>query len=171
MQIRCTHKLLKELGARDDDLMAVEKPDSTLGNWYANIFTVDRRKTIIFVNERTLLSFVAYGIQKDNIKNFPVIFLSGLAQVLAMEGINEDIIKKVLDEYSDIFLTKTDSKKVLGNMTDLVWLYSDFILSDGGFENIDLLDIISRINKVPQRNIAWQYSIEATKEILNITHQ
>ena len=171
MQIRCTQKLLKELGVKNRDLSAIEESDSVLGNWYANIFTLDRRKTIIFVNEITLLSFIMYGIRKDNIKKFPDIFINGVEQVLAMTGVRENIIKNVVSEYSSIILTKTDSKKVLGNMNDLIWMYTNHVQSDGGFKHVDLFEVIARINRTPQRNIGWNYSDEITKELLSATRQ
>jgi hypothetical protein len=57
LQLRCTLKVQKQLGLSPHDLSEVKEPDSLLGNWYSNIFMVDRRKTLIFMNERTLLSF------------------------------------------------------------------------------------------------------------------
>ena len=102
MQIRCTQKLLKGLGVKTNNLADIEKPNTLLGNWYANIFTLDRRKTIIFMNERTLLSFIIYGIRKDNIKNFPIVFVNGIERVLTMEGIEESIIEKVSSLFKKI---------------------------------------------------------------------
>ena len=99
MQIRCTQKLLKELSISNNQLAEIENTDSLLGSWYANIFTLDRRKTLIFMNERTLLSFIIYGIRKDNIKNFPVVFVNGIERVLAMEGVRQDIIDKILEQH------------------------------------------------------------------------
>ena len=171
MQIRCTQKLLKELGVKNSELAEIEKPDTILGNWYANIFTLDRRKTIIFMNERTLLSFIIFGIRKDNIKNFPIVFVNGIERVLTMEGFDDNIIDKVLSEYTHIFLTKTDSKSLLGNMNDLVNLYAHFVLSAGGLKQADLFDVIARINRTPQRTIGWQNSVEAVKEIIGTKQQ
>lgn len=171
MQIRCTQKLLKGLGVKTNNLADIEKPNTLLGNWYANIFTLDRRKTIIFMNERTLLSFIIYGIRKDNIKNFPIVFVNGIERVLTMEGIEESIIEKVLSEYMEISLTKTDSKSVVGNMNDLVSLYTHFILYDGGLKYTDLFEVITKINRTPQRNIGWQNSVEAMRDILSSKSQ
>ena len=171
MQMRCTQKLLKQLNVKNNELAEIEKPDSLLGNWYANIFTLDRRKTIIFMNERTLASFIIFGIRKDNIKDFPLAFVHGVEQLLSMEGINKTVIDKVLEQYREISFTKTDSKSLLGNLNDLVNLYTHFILSDGGLKYADLYEVISRINRTPQRNIGWLNSAKALNEILNATRQ
>jgi hypothetical protein len=171
MQIRCTQKLIKQLELKSSDLADIEKPDSLLGNWYANLFTLDKRKTVIFMNERTLASFLIFGIRKDNIKNFPLAFIHGVEQLLSMEGIKQTVIDQVLDQYSEISFTKTDSKSLLGNMNDLVFLYTHTILSDGGWQYADLYSVIAQINRTPQRNIGWLNSAKALKEVLNTTRQ
>ena len=76
------------------------------------------------------------------------------------------MIDKINNEYFNLKYTKTNSKKVLGNMNDLMSLYKHYIYSDGGLKYCDLTDIIHRINKTPQRNIGWGYSIELAKELL-----
>ena len=119
------------------------------------------------MNERTLLSFIVYGVRKDNIQNFPAVFINGVVRVLTMEGIDETVIDKVLGEYSQIALTKTDSKSLLGNMTDLVHMYTHLVLYDGGLINVDLFEVIARINRTPQRNIRWHNSAQAVKDILS----
>ncbi|MGD8572087.1 MAG: hypothetical protein PVH98_06460 [Gammaproteobacteria bacterium] len=171
MQIRCTQKLLKEINIKKGELDDIEQADSLLGNWYANIFTLDRRKTIIFMNERTLASFIVFGIRKDNIKNFPLAFIHGVEQLLTTEGIEKPLIDKVLDQYRQITLTKTDNKSLIGNMNDLVNHYTYLVLDDGGLDHVDLADVIARINRTPQRNIGWLNSAKALNEILNSTRQ
>ena len=165
MQIRCTLKLLAELGANTSDLYEIEKSGTLLGNWYANIFTLDRRKTLIFMNERTLLSFIIIGIIKDNIKNFPIVFINGIERILTMLDIDDAVIEKVLSEHMVIDLTRTGSKKLLGNMNELVSLYKHFVFHDGGLKHTDLFEVIAAINSFPQRNLGWQSPTETVKAI------
>ena len=67
LQLRCTAKVIKLLGLKPGDLSEIKISESLLGNWYVNLFVVDRRKTLLFMNEPTLLSFVIYGVRKNNI--------------------------------------------------------------------------------------------------------
>ncbi len=166
LQMRCTGKVLKELGKKPKQLSEIKEPNSTLGHWYVNISTIDRRKVFLFVNERTLLSFIIFGINKSNVQKTHKTFLSGLDQLLTLEGIDPKIIDKVINEYANIEYTKTDSKSVLGSMTDLMWLYKDHIYSDGGLKYCDVGKVIFQLNRMPQRNIDGGYSIELVKEIL-----
>ncbi|MCW8933227.1 MAG: hypothetical protein OQK98_00750 [Gammaproteobacteria bacterium] len=166
LQFRCTAKVQKEIGLKAKDLNEITDGKSMLGNWYVNISTIDRRKTFLFVNERTLLSFILYGIKKSNISNIHEAFLKALNQLLMLEGIDYSVIDKLNNEYLNLQYTKTGSKQVLGNMNDLMSLYKHFIYSDGGLKHCDLTEIIHRINRTPQKNIGWGYSIDLAKELL-----
>lgn len=166
LQFRCTAKVQKELGLKPKDLDAVQDPDTMLGNWYVNISTIDRRKTFLFVNERTLLSFILYGIKKSNIVNMHEGFLKALNQLLLMEGVDYPVIDKLNNEYLQLEYTKTNSKQILGNMNDLMYLYKELIYTAGGLQHCDLSDIIHQLNTMPQKNIGWGYSIDLAKELL-----
>jgi hypothetical protein len=166
LQLRCTAKVQHELGIKPNELAEARVGDSLLGNWCVNLFTVDRRKTLIFVNEKTLLSFVIFGVKKSNVKKTPEIFLRGLDQLLTIEGIDLSDINKVFKGYDAYEFTKTTSRSLLGNMNDLVDLYRHYILYDGGFNYVNIGEVIMRINRTPQRNLGWSNSIEIVKELL-----
>lgn len=167
LQLKLTKKVQKELGLKPGDLEDVEESNTTLGDWFVNLFYLDRRKTLIFVNEKTLLSFILYGVKKDDIKKIHQIFLTGLERTLAFEEIETEKVDKLLKEYADIRFAKTDNKKVLGNMNDLINLYTRIIYSNGGLQAGNLTEVIMSINRTPQRNIDGTYSIDMVKEILN----
>ena len=166
LQLRCTQKVQKELGLKPDDICDARNSDSLLGNWYVNLFVVDRKKAFLFMNERTFLSFIAFGIKKSNVQKMPELFLKGLDEVLTLEGFGTSAINNVFAGYGSIEFTKTDSRSMLGNMNDLMDLYKHFILIEGGFNNCDLNRIISKINRTPQRNLGWSNSVEVARELL-----
>ena len=166
LQLRCTGKVQKELGIKANDLAEVRESDSILGNWYVNVILIDRRKTLLFMNEDTLLSFVLFGLKKSNSHNIPEIFLKGLDQLLTLEGFDIGDIDRVLRGYESYEFTKTVDKKVIGNMVDLADLYKHFILAGGAFKHCDLGMIIHKINRTPQRNLDWSYSIDVARNIV-----
>ena len=168
LQFRCTGKVQKEFNLKTNDLSDIKDPDSTLGNWYVNISTIDRRKTLLFMNEKTLLSFILYGVKKSNVGHIHETFVKALNQLLLMEGIDYPVIDKINNEYLHLEYTKTNSKSILGNMNDLMSLYKHIIYSDGGLKYCDLNDVIRKINRTPQRNIGWGYSIDLAKELLKV---
>lgn len=156
------------MGLREAELSGIKEPDSILGNWYINLFTVDRRKTLIFMNERTLLSFIIFGMRKDNIGKFKEYFHRGLTQVLLMENVEDEKIEEILAQYETIEFTRTDSRTLLGNLNDLVDMYKHSILYDGGLKKCDLTSIIRQMNRTPQRNLGWNYSVETLAELLTM---
>lgn len=169
LQLKITQKVQKELGLKPANLSEITQTHSTLGDWVVNMFYLDRRKSLIFVNEKTLFSFVLYGVKKSNISKLPDIFLNGLEQALVFEAIDAPQVERVLNEYREITFTKTDNKKVLGNMNDLIFLYKDIVECRGGLSECDFTEVIMRVNRTPQRNIDWRYSIEALKELLGVS--
>ncbi|WP_263079121.1 hypothetical protein [Endozoicomonas sp. Mp262] len=154
------------LGVKTSDLCDISDSDSALGNWYTNIFTQERRKIIIFMNEVTLLSFIFTGVKKikskETIKGFPW----GLEQLLKLEGFSNETIGKIIQENRTIELTSTNSRKLLGNMNDLISMYQYFIDADGGLEYCNTGEIIHRVNRTPQRNLEWKDSISAATAII-----
>jgi hypothetical protein len=62
LQSKCTTKVHRELGIKPNKLAEARPGDSLLGNWCVNLFTVDGRKTLVSVNQKTLLSFVIFGV-------------------------------------------------------------------------------------------------------------
>lgn len=169
IQLRCTGKVQKQLGIKPSELSEIKEPDSTLGNWYVNITTIDRRKTFLFMNESTLLSFMLYGVKKSNSSRIHEIFLKALNQLLLFEGFGYETINRINDEYLNLEYTKTHSSNLLGNMNDLIENYKYHIYAGGGLQHCDLTTIIREVNRMPQRNIGWEFSINVAKELL--THQ
>jgi hypothetical protein len=168
IQIRCTQKVIKELRLKEKDLCDVKQPSGLLGNWYVNLFILDRRKTLIFMSERTLLSFIIFGIRKDNIKDLPAVFHNGLRQLLLLEGLDNTVISNVTKDCGEIEFTKTTSRSLIGNLNDLMYLYKGLILTGGGLDSCDLNSIIQKINRTPQKNLGWANSTEIAHEILSL---
>ena len=166
LQLKCTQKVLRELGLRTPAGQVGREPDTRLGNWYVNLFTVDRRKTFLFMNERTLLSFVMFGIKKSNVQEMPAVFVRGLVQLLMLEEFKPAEIERALAGYDTLEVARTDSRKLLGNMNDLMDLYRHHILWEGGFRSCDLNGIFKRMNRTPQRNLGWAFSIDVARELL-----
>ena len=165
LQLRCTKKILDQFNISRDTLSDPEPTEATLGNWYVNIATIDRRKTLVFMSERTLLSFLLFGARRRNSKGLGELFLHGLIQLLELEGFTEKQISSVIGRDGIISITKTDNQKALGNMNDLIRIYEHKIWYAHGFKHCDLWQIISSTNRMPQKNIGWSYSIDMAKEL------
>ena len=166
LQLRVTGKLRKLAGIRDSVLSEPIQDTTSLGAWYIHVFQLGRRKALIFMNERTLLSFVLIGARKDNTKNLYKVFLNGLTQFLETIGVNQERIDRIIDGYSECCFTKTTCKNTLGNLNDLVNLYQGFVWHDGGLDHCDLDEIIFKINQMPQRRLDWGFSLDIAMELI-----
>lgn len=166
IQFRCTKKVLDYIGIKNSQLGEFRDTNALLGNWYVNMFNVDRRKTLLFMSEKTFFSFIIYGVRKDNIEKLPNIFLGGLEQALEFEDINNNKIDHIINQCKLIEITKTNSRSILGNLNDLMDMYKIMINHGSGFEYCNLTKIIKRMNRTPQKNLGWKRSIDILREIL-----
>jgi hypothetical protein len=163
--LHCTAKLLKELGNPP-----LQNPDTApsqgLGNWYANLLRIDRRKCILFTNEKTLYSFLIPNAKKKNLMNIIDEFLFNLNMNLQAEGFSLEVINRVMAEYTEMGFAKTASKTVLGAMTQLMFEYEVLIQMKEGLENVKVLEMNKHINRSLMRGSRHLHPIEMLQELL-----
>ena len=161
--IRCTGKLRKEMGLKNSDLWDAEPKFSYLGSWHANLIYIERKKCVLFVNDKTLFNFIAPGVSRSEIRNLDVLFKSLLRCVLSEEGFDGSAKEKIMSEYDNISYAKTKSRSVLGSMNDLAFHYKYHIHHVGGLHSPAIPNIIRRLNEMPMGAIEYAYPIEALK--------
>jgi len=158
--IRCTAKLLKELGLKPKDLRQEEPPFSFLGQWHANLVHIDRRKSLLFVNDRTLFNFIVPDVNRSQIRSLPELFLSSLSCVLSDEEVPEDVRRRILSEYEEIGFAKSSNRSVLGSANDLAFHYKRSILEAGGVHSWQVPQIIRDLNRMPLQAIEFKFPID-----------
>ena len=159
--IKCTGKLQKEMGLNKSDLLQSEPDFSYLGPWHANLIYINRRKCVLFVNDKTLFNFIAPDVYREEIRNLCVLFKRHLRCVLAKEEVMASAREKILAEYEEIGYAKTNSKSVLGSMNDIAFHYKYHIQEEGGIHSIAIPSIIKKLNHMPMGAIEYTYPIEA----------
>lgn len=162
--IHCTAKLLKEL--HNPPVQNPAPNPEGLGNWYANLLRIDRRKCILFTNEKTLYSFMIAKVKKENLQNIFDEFLFNLNMNLQAEGFSLDVIQRVMVEYTDMGFAKTASKTVLGAMTQLMFEYEVFVQMKEGLDNVKVLEMNKRLNRSLMRGSRHLHPIEMLQELL-----
>jgi len=125
---------------------------------------IDRRKCVIFTNERTLYTFLIPKILKANLKNIEEEFLISLSYNLQNESFGLNVINRIMQEYQEIGFAKTMNKSVLGSMNDLAYQYEAQIMGAGGIVNINILQINHIINRTPMSALKYKYPIEALRK-------
>ncbi|MCP5408376.1 MAG: hypothetical protein H6963_03650 [Chromatiaceae bacterium] len=167
--IRCTKKLQKEIGLKQSDLCTEEPRFSYLGSWHANLIHIDRRKCLLFANDRTLFNFIVPDLSRAQIRDLKKLFKSYLSCVLADEGFADVERERILAEYDEIGFANTNSKSVLGSMNDLAFHYKYSILESGGVHSPAVPETIRRLNRMPMSAIKEVFPIDALKARVQAT--
>ncbi len=153
--ICCTQKLAKELGTK---LSSSSSGNEGLGNWYANLLHIDRRKCVLFTHESTLYSVFVTGLKKPEFQCLDDVFVQALFKQLRAENFTQGQIEIVLNEYEGkIEYAKTESKSVLGSMNDLAFHIKYEVQRSGSLANLDILSLTKRLNVTPFKSIGFKY--------------
>ena len=165
MQLKCTRKTLEFLEV--EPVPFPETNGTLLGAWHVNTAVIGRYRFLVFLNDNTLYCLV--GVISANQKNVRLtrLFRHLLASAMLKNGVDQAHIERVAQEYADEVITRTDSRRVLGNLNDLFNQMCCF-LEDAIDVNrpVDLPELEEHLNRIPQRNIGGRLSIDAFKETL-----
>ena len=112
--IRCTAKLRKELGVKEAALFQGGPPHSLLGPWHANLIHINRRKCVLFVNDRTLFNFLAPDVNRSIIRDLGQLFRDYLWPVLLEEAVDPNLIEQLAEEGQPVLIAKSSDRSVLG---------------------------------------------------------
>jgi hypothetical protein len=116
MTIYCSKKLETFLGQIIPIIQPTES--SYLGDWNGHLFTIDRKKSLIFMNNKTCYSLVMTNVLKKDMKDLGQVFKERLIRQLAHDlNINERQEIKIRKELADIVLSKSNNdKKIIGTI-------------------------------------------------------
>lgn len=166
MVLRCTKKLLKEIGVTNLDLV---EDESILGEWYANLFFIQHKKCIIFTNARTLFTFISFDVKRKEIRNnLDKLFCIGLGKALLEEDFDGALIQRLINECSKLQFAKTEDRSILGIMVDHVKNTKWMVMRYGGLKKANYSRIIKQLNRTPFLTEEFTYSIEELRKVLGI---
>ncbi|CCU78715.1 hypothetical protein HSACCH_00854 [Halanaerobium saccharolyticum subsp. saccharolyticum DSM 6643] len=114
MLIQATNKLRDELNLKE--LKPKERPP--LFSWHANFFRLNRRKTVVLVNDATDYTVILYGLKKDDFNNFEDRVKAGIRRAFEREGIKASLIEKYLDQFEDFCYQKAKDRSYIARMNN-----------------------------------------------------
>jgi hypothetical protein len=123
--LRCTAKLLKRLGIRDPG--EPPPPENRLGDWFANIIYTRQGHFLILVSERSLLPIVTTA---RDLNRFEERFLRLLRDVLLALKVPQEAIDRELSLMHPMYYGRTNSRVVLGSMTDFTLMTKDVLATE-----------------------------------------
>lgn len=113
MLIQCTKKLLDQI---KQDPVADSKEEA-LFSWHANILTINRRKTIVLLNDLNKYIIVLYGVKANEFKKLDEVIVTAVRKSFLAESIKEEIIDSYLAEAGEVKFTKTSDRSLIGGLT------------------------------------------------------
>jgi hypothetical protein len=164
--IRCTSRLLAEI----DDSPMVDSAaiaSSPIRDWYGNIFAVERRKCILFINEPTLFVCLAIGVTKSDYRQIVPCFLNLLERTLRQEGFNEDEIAWVLGLHKNMAVDRTQDRSTIASLSNRVSNAKCIIQWDGGLGNCDVAALTHLLNNTPMKPIRYSNGLEQMKRLVD----
>jgi len=160
MILRCTGKVLKELGMSKSALEDVSGNNQPLQEWYVNLFYFNRKKCLMFTNAATLFSFVAFGVSRGEIRDMEILFRKKLSKALYDEDLTSIQMKSINNKLGGFILAKPVSGSVLASMNDRIRLYV-FLKTRSMIEcDIDDAGIQCQLNKTPMGALKYKYPID-----------
>jgi len=127
MFIQCTKKLLDELKIKPEPTAIEEAP---LFSWHANFLTINRRKTVVLVNDSNRYVIVLYGLLAKDVREFDELITEAIQTNFREEGIREEIIQQFIAHAPTITYTKTKDRSSVARMNnsiDPVYFFADLL--------------------------------------------
>lgn len=121
--IQCTGALLKELGKRPKDLVSHEVGEqfpNYFFAWHANLIYMNRRKTVVLMNNATRYPIVLYGLRKADFENIEVLINDAIIEAMQLEGIAQSVIDLYIQESGKIQFSKTENRRMTAWLNNTV---------------------------------------------------
>ena len=126
MKLQCTKKLLDQLKIKPE----TETIENESFCWHANVVTIDRRKMLVLVDDRTQYRIVFYGMTAKEWKNLDAVIRQGIKSVLQAEGVRASVIEKYLAEMGELTFAKTADRSAVAKLNravmDAEWLFDHY---------------------------------------------
>ena len=159
--IKCTKKLQVLLSAP-----LHERAESSAEDWHADLVRIERRRYVLFCHDETRLSCLSGAVRKPDVRDLGGLLRESLLEVLRDERLEAEEIERALQPLAGATLGPTDSRSVLGTMTDNIFQLRHHVEYGGGMARTNPLELARRLNHMPIFPIGGGYAIDALKERL-----
>ena len=163
--LRLTSKLLAEIDDQPSPESAVTP--SPLGDWYGHIFTIERRKCLLFINEPTHFVCPALGVTKSDYRQIIPFFLGVLARALRTMRFSEKEIDWILGMHKDIGIGRATNRSILASLNNRVTDTRTQFAWHLGFENCDVSAVTKLLNETPMKPIGYANGLEKMRSVVD----
>ncbi len=134
MLIKCTKKLLAELKLPPEPI----DDSPPFFCWHANCAIVNRRKSILLINDAAKTLVLLYGLKGPDYKRIASIISESISQTFASHGFSQETVAKYMQKAGELSFTATTSKSLLSNLTQSI-LYLPAYIDDFTTESFNQL--------------------------------
>lgn len=159
-QLRCTQKLLNLLGEHPSAEEAIAEGE---GDWYGNLFWIERKKCLLFTHAESLFCFVVPDIRKADASPIGPLFVEHLQFELAIESLSTVLFGDM--DANDVQIAKTIDRSVVGSMVEFTFLCQHMIDSVGGLARTDITALNQQLRRTPmgRRRKRFDYPIDIAR--------
>ncbi|MBT2214700.1 plasmid pRiA4b ORF-3 family protein [Virgibacillus dakarensis] len=112
MLIQCTKKLLDQLKIKS----APKADENPFFSWHANLLYINRRKTVVLINDQTRYAIVLYGLKEKDFSQIHQRIVQAIQEVFQSEGISEEIVARYLEEAGELTFTSTKDRAAVARL-------------------------------------------------------
>ncbi|SDJ33445.1 DUF6933 domain-containing protein [Salimicrobium halophilum] len=142
--IGVTEKLAKSLPMDREEIDKSDIPD--IYRWQMNQFVLEDTEGLILMNDRTAVTLILFGLEKEQYENIDNVLRGSLKQLLQMLHVKEESKDDLLEQSKKITLTKTDNRRTLGRMNEALKMMERF--TDGRtYEEVDAVEVNRWMNE------------------------
>lgn len=163
--LRCTKKLLDKIDK--PQVVQVKAGDD---GWYANLFRLGRKQSVIFTHAKSLYSFVIPSVRKQDLVKINQVFILELEFQLKRDGFSHKHNVKLLEKFWDIQIGKTINRSTIGSMNDMVSCAKFLVDYQDCDAETDIAKINNSINTTPFKAIGYKIPIECFAEMYKLPY-
>ncbi len=160
--LRLTSKLLSQI----DPLPDAEVSPSPFGDWYGNLFTIDRRKCILFINEPTLFVCFVPDVVKSAYRHIAPFFIEVLTRTLRNESFSNDEIALIVGMHKNLTVGRTLNRSTVGSLNNRARDAKSMIQWYGGLEGCSVKTVTHLLNNTPMKPIGYLKGLEKMTALL-----
>ena len=148
MNLKCTKKLLDILKVKNPNDFKIPNTNEDIENWHCNIIDYGKVYGVLLTNDKTLFSFYLFDFEKNDFKDFSEIIKQNIFKTMLNMGFEQKKFEVILESMENIKFSKTDDKKVLASMNQMLpYIYGCMEKDDS------LLDINIGLNNMIQNKL------------------
>jgi hypothetical protein len=161
--LRCTAKLLEWLGGPAGTLTYVPPCDD---DWYANVFSIERRKCLVLMHAGTLYPVVVTDVRKAQLRPLGPYLVSVIEAALAEEQLPGDVLGVLARD--SVFLVRTTSRSLLGFLTEIVHECRWAVEAAGGLDEMPTDVLNHRLRRVLHNRDGYHDALGLARQRLEV---